>query len=96
MTFELITALLLLLASTLAAPIADSEQTAAPFPTKPFTLTIAHNPDTALNGQKINAADLALYLGLASPSTYCPSTVPPSDCPAGTETVFSGLLNMVS
>ena len=94
---ELITTLLLLLASAVAAPIADTEQTAAPFPTKPFTLTIAHNRDTALNGQKINAADLSLFLGLASPSTYCPSPpVPPSDCPAGTETVFAGLLSMVS
>ncbi len=89
MTLKPVT-ILLLITSVLAAPVAD-------FPTKPFTLSVAHNRDTVLNGQKINADGEAFYLGLASPSTYCPSPpVPESDCPAGTETVFSGLLNMVS
>jgi hypothetical protein len=95
MTSKLLT-LALLLTSTLSAPVADpAPQSSTTSPTKPFTLTIAHNSDTALNGQKINAEGLALYLGLTSPSTFCP-TPPVTVCPAGTETAFSGLLSMVS
>ena len=81
----------LLLTSTLAAPAAPTSLT------KSFTLSIAHNRHTNLNGQVINAAGEALYLGLASPSTFCPSPpVPVGACPSGNETAFSGLLSMVS
>jgi len=82
-------ALVLLVSISLAAPVAES-------PTKPFTLTTAHHRRTFINCQEINADSQALYLGLASPGTYCPApgTIPLSDCPAGNETVFEGLLSM--
>jgi hypothetical protein len=60
----------------------------------PFMLT-AFLPGNAINGQVINAADEALFLGLPGPSSYCP--VPPetlSQCPAGTMTLFIGALSM--
>jgi hypothetical protein len=69
--------LALLLTSTLPAPLAEPEpRAAAPSPTKPFTPTIARNRGTTLNGQKVNAASLALYIGLASPSIFCPAWIP--------------------
>jgi hypothetical protein len=60
----------------------------------PFTLT-AFLPGNAINGQVVNAADEALFLGLPGPSSYCP--VPPetpSECPPGTMTLFNGELSM--
>lgn len=60
----------------------------------PFTLT-AFLPGNAIDGQIVNAAAEALFLGLSGPSSYCP--VPPltlSECPAGTKTIFNGALYM--
>ena len=60
----------------------------------PFTLT-AFLPGSVIDGQVVNAADEALFLGLPGPLSYCP--VPPvtaSQCPAGTLTLFNNALVM--
>ncbi|PBP16773.1 IgE-binding protein [Diplocarpon rosae] len=54
------------------------------------TLT-AYLPDSVLNGQKINAAGQAFYLGLDVPATYCPTVVEPN-CPVASETVVGGAI----
>lgn len=49
---------------------------------------IVFDGESPLNGQMINAAGGAFYLGLSQPSTFCP---PSTQCPAGTSTVFAGM-----
>jgi hypothetical protein len=53
-----------------------------------FTLTV-YQPDSPLDGQVVNAADEAFYLG-GSPGTYCPVTESVL-CPAGNQTIFAGM-----
>jgi hypothetical protein len=60
----------------------------------PFTLT-AYLPGRHINGHVVNAASESLFLGVPSPSSYCPA--PPvlsNQCPAGTKTLFVGGLSM--
>jgi hypothetical protein len=57
-----------------------------------FTLTV-YQPGSPLNGQVVNAAAEALYLGLKGPSSYCPLTNL-TLCPAGNETIFAGMSAM--
>lgn len=54
-----------------------------------FTLT-THLLGSPLDGQVINAAGSAFYLGLPGPSAYCPESVDPN-CPNATATVFAGM-----
>jgi hypothetical protein len=53
-----------------------------------FTLTI-YQPGSPLNGQIVNAAAEAFYLG-GSPATYCPLTNQ-TLCPVGNQTIFAGM-----
>jgi len=48
-------------------------------------------PGNALDGQVINAASEAFFLGLSEPASYCPAQV--RDCPNSTVsgTIFAGL-----
>lgn len=55
-----------------------------------FTIT-ASLIGSSLNGQIINAGGGAFYLGLAAPSTYCPTQIKPH-CPEGTSTVLVGMM----
>jgi hypothetical protein len=56
-----------------------------------------HNTAHSLGGKKIEASALGFYIGLDAPATYCPSPpVPIEACPAGNETVLSGLASMAS
>ncbi|OBT63419.1 hypothetical protein VE03_07170 [Pseudogymnoascus sp. 23342-1-I1] len=74
--------------STSAAVISAavlSQVSAQDTPISVFTLK-AWNPQSTLQGQAVNAAGRAFYLGLESPATYCPLTTVDS-CPAGNETV---------
>jgi len=57
-----------------------------------FTLTV-YQPNSPLDGQVVNAAAEALYLGLKGPSSYCP-VVDQALCPAGNETIFAGMSAM--
>ena len=57
-----------------------------------FTLTV-YQPGSPLDGQVVNAAAEALYLGLKGPSSYCPVT-DVSLCPAGNQTIFAGMSAM--
>ena len=54
-----------------------------------FTLTTSLS-GSPLDGQVINAASQAFYLGLPGPATYCPTVVNPN-CPNVTGTVFAGM-----
>jgi hypothetical protein len=58
----------------------------------PFTLTASLSGNT-LDGQIINAAGEAFYLGLSAPATYCPTQVEPN-CPNVTGTVIDGMVAM--
>jgi hypothetical protein len=58
----------------------------------PFTLTASLSGST-LDGQVINAAGEAFYLGLSAPATYCPTQVEPN-CPNVTGTVIDGMTAM--
>ncbi|KFZ14986.1 hypothetical protein V502_05829 [Pseudogymnoascus sp. VKM F-4520 (FW-2644)] len=73
--------------STSAAVISAvlSQVSAQDTPISVFTLK-AWNPSSTLQGQAVNAAGRAFYLGLDGPATYCPLT-PAESCPAGNETV---------
>ena len=73
--------------STSAAVISAvlSQVSAQDTPISVFTLK-AWNPQSTLQGQDVNAAGRAFYLGLDGPATYCPLT-PSVSCPAGNETV---------
>jgi hypothetical protein len=54
-------------------------------------ITIAASlPGSPLDGQVINAANEAFYLGLSGPATFCPSQV--DVCPPVTGTVADGAL----
>jgi hypothetical protein len=53
-----------------------------------FQLTI-FDTDSTLNGQAVNAAGGAFYLGLSEPSSYCPSGT--TQCPEVTTTLFAGM-----
>ncbi|KAI6712295.1 hypothetical protein JHW43_005152 [Diplocarpon mali] len=54
------------------------------------TLT-AFLPNSILDGQKVNAASQAFFLGLDAPATYCPPVVEPN-CPVASETVVAGAI----
>lgn len=73
--------------STSAAVISAvlSQVSAQDTPISVFTLK-AWNPSSTLQGEAVNAAGRAFYLGLDGPATYCPLT-PAESCPAGNETV---------
>jgi hypothetical protein len=58
----------------------------------PFTLTASLSGST-LDGQVVNAAGEAFYLGLSAPATYCPTQVEPN-CPNVTGTVIDGMTAM--
>lgn len=55
--------------------------TLLPFDNGPFTLT-ASNPTAVFDGMEVQASANAFFLGLAEPSTYCPSIAgaPPDLC----------------
>lgn len=53
-----------------------------------FALTV-YQPGSPLDGQAVNAAGEAFYLG-GSPATYCPLT-DQTLCPAGNQTIFAGM-----
>lgn len=57
-----------------------------------FITFAASLPGSPLDGQVINAANEAFYLGLSGPSTYCPSVVGVT-CPPVTGTVAYGDLS---
>jgi len=58
-----------------------------------FITIAASLPGSPLDGQVINAAGNAFYLGLSGPSTYCPTQV--DTCPPVTGTVaYSDLTNL--
>jgi hypothetical protein len=52
-----------------------------------FQITI-FDTNSTLNGQAVNAAGGAFYLGLSEPGSYCPSG---TQCPEVTTTLFAGL-----
>lgn len=54
------------------------------FQTSVFTA----DADSPFNGQVVNAAGGAFYLGLPKPGTFCPD---PTQCPGGTTTLFAGM-----
>ena len=56
-----------------------------------FTLTI-YQPGSALDGQVVNAAGSAFFLG-GQPATYCP-LANQTLCPAGNQTIFAGMADM--
>jgi hypothetical protein len=57
-----------------------------------FTLT-ASLPGTSFDGEVINAAGQAFYLGLDGPASFCPLSNQ-TLCPAGNETVFVGMIGL--
>jgi hypothetical protein len=57
-----------------------------------FELTV-YLPGSPLNGQAVNAAGEAFYLGLHGPATYCPLSNQ-TLCPAGNKTIFAGMSAM--
>jgi hypothetical protein len=54
------------------------------FQTAIFTADAASH----FNGQVLNAAGGAFYLGLSKPGSFCPD---PTQCPGGTTTLFAGM-----
>jgi hypothetical protein len=52
------------------------------------TAIFVADEDSPLNGQVVNAAGSAFYVGLSKPATYCPA---PTQCPGGTTTLFAGM-----
>lgn len=55
----------------------------------PVSLTVWNPTLPAIHNQPVSACGLALSAG-GSTCSYCPSVVPPADCPAGTNTVIYG------